>query len=67
MIWFKENAYRPDFAACYVKDSDSPFGYTIWDEKIRNNFYDSLCGIDMEDYLKTPTQYTITKIEGEGR
>lgn len=51
VIWFKEEAYRPDFAACYVKDPNSKFGYEIWYKKIQNKFYEKACGMDLEDYL----------------
>jgi hypothetical protein len=62
VIHFGEPAYRPDFAACYVKDPSAKGGYTLWENKISNAFYEDNCGMDVEDYLANSDQYKVLKI-----
>ena len=63
VINFEEAAYKPNFAACYVRTSH---GYALWNTVAQNSFFEENCGGDTEDYAAS-SDYTITSKEGQGR
>ena len=63
VINFEEAAYKPNFAACYVRTTH---GYALWNTVAKNNFFEENCGHDNEDYVAN-SDYRIISKEGEGR
>ena len=60
---FEEAAYKPNFAACYVRSAN---GYSLWNTVASNTFYEENCGEDNEDYAASSDYRIISKL-GEGR
>lgn len=56
--------FKGNFAACYAKKdgSNTP---QLWNEVIKNEWYEENCGKDDEDYLKN-NKYKVKSEEGQG-
>jgi hypothetical protein len=50
VIQFQASSLKPDFAACYAKDSITG-NYTIWRDVVKNAWFDKNCGADNEDWF----------------
>jgi hypothetical protein len=62
VVHFKDKIFKPNFAACYVKNNDGT--YSLWNTKVHNVFYEKLCGGD-KDWLEFG-KYEITNVLGIG-
>lgn len=63
VIYFKDIAFKPNFAACYAKKKDG--SYQLWNKVIKNQFYEKLCGGDV-DWLSLD-KYEVTNVLGQGK
>ena len=63
VVTFKNALYKPDFAACYVKNRNGSF--SLWNTVVNNIFFEKYCGGDTADWLNSGN-YVIAKKEGEG-
>jgi len=53
VVPFTESTFKPDFAACYFRNSKNPNSdYKIWNQVVQNNWFAANCGDgdDKEDY-----------------